>query len=211
MSTLTFRLDVEATRVSGLFASLDELETQIIDLLNENDGHTFDGLGATGESTYSIETLNLTPLVKADGKALRSEYEEMVRTEAPTDSELKTRIKKLNAELTAAKNRISDLERARDLAAENVENTRIFQNDFGLRSEERVPNYLKDGRHDSVTFQLGDRWDETISVSLVYEHSAPLENRPLGVPTGVSVRSTSGPLIMTAPSSNVFELMVQQH
>lgn len=50
----TIQVTIELERESGKFASRDEMAEALVDAIDSSDPGSLDGLGADGESTYTI-------------------------------------------------------------------------------------------------------------------------------------------------------------
>jgi hypothetical protein len=54
MSSFTFTIEVQVERDSGKFAGRDEIAEQLMEALESADPGTVDGIGADGDSSYSV-------------------------------------------------------------------------------------------------------------------------------------------------------------
>lgn len=54
-----FKVTVSVTRESGKFATRDEVAEQIIEAISDADPGSIDGIGADGETTYSVESFEV--------------------------------------------------------------------------------------------------------------------------------------------------------
>ena len=60
MPSYQFNVTVEVERESGKFAGRDEIEEALMEGIESGvDGASLDGLGADGESTYTIEDISI--------------------------------------------------------------------------------------------------------------------------------------------------------
>lgn len=203
MSTLTFLVEVETERESGLIASNDEQSDKIQDAITEAvDGLGIDSIGARSDSTYNVTSVDIEELEKKGRASVRAEYEAAVRAEEPTDAELRQELKSARLELEGAKRHIEDLERAATKRREEADSkaTGIYQILERGREEERV--YMLDGVYDRVCFQMGAKEYERIEIGLTREYVR--EGR--GAVNGVEIRNNNGGLVVIPESGNVVKV-----
>lgn len=177
MSTFKFFVTVETDRDSGLIASRDEQSEVIINELEAIEGFGISGIGARSDSEYSVASVDIVEMSKADERAMHAEYEREVREAAPSDDELRKEIKLSNDERDKYRNLYERQKAIVDQLMESPEfqQTRIWTE--ARSGGEKVRSFLPDGRYDRVHFKIdGSDDDSSVTVS-IDDYSGDMEIR----------------------------------
>lgn len=176
----TFLISVEVERDEGKFASRDEISEKIIEEIDSSiDMVDLSGLGADGNSVYSISDWDIKELDAKDLRQFYREYEEHVIQELPGDEELRKENQHLRSQLKALNDALDKVKTRNIELMEEQESraTRIYQRDI----LDRAKRTYFDEKH-PITFQWGAN-DNSESVIVDYhqnEDGCMLEIRSQG-------------------------------
>ncbi len=182
MSVFIYKVQVTTEREEGLHASRDEQSEKIIEALEQaTESADISGIGARGDSAYSVAEADIREMDNREMRQLHAEYDEMVKVEEPTDYALRQDLRKAFQEIK----RLSGLVEKQKTIIETLENrpenkpTKVYQRKSGDR--DAPAQYLADGRYDLVTFQFGaDRHDGSFDVVLVEDGVLEIRSNSMG-------------------------------
>lgn len=176
---ITYKIDVEVERDSGMNTSRDDISDLIEQELSEVESNvSLSGLGPHSDSEYSVVNFEITQLDNKEQRAFNAEYDATVPAPRPTKSledeirTLKANIKMLDLIIARKERELTTIHEERKTHA-----TRIYQDNVGSGLP---PTYFEDGPYDRVIFRYGEGEYDRFTVALK-ENKIEIRSDGMGV------------------------------
>lgn len=165
MSKFAIMVYVDTEKSTGLIASRDEQVEKIVDeLMSAIDGLDISGIGARGDSEYTVTNVDTWIMDKRDEREMNEEYEHHVLEAAPKPDELKAELMRLRADRDKYQNLYETQKAIVDqiIAGDPLEGSNVYQEPRKYTNEEQ-PRRNLDPR-DHVYFHYGEHRTSRLSV-----------------------------------------------
>lgn len=165
MSKFAIMVYVDTEKSTGLIASRDEQVEKIVDELESAiDGLDISGIGARGDSEYTVTNVDTWIMDKRDEREMNEEYEHHVLEAAPKPDELKAELMRLRADRDKFQRLYETQKGIVDRIVEGAPHadSNVYQDRRGW-TDEAEPRVNINPR-DHIYFQYGEHRTDRLSV-----------------------------------------------